>query len=403
MSDSKKRLAFPIGDWERDVWWVLWLSLVPNVLVGNEIFSLKKCLHNYALDCIFIQHEFLETFGGCPMNVSIIGASGYSGAELIRILLSHPRIAIQKVFANSSAGKRVDELYGQFRGRTNLIYERYSLEQVSDADVIFVALPSGEAMHIVPPLLKTGKRIIDLGGDFRLKDVNAYQRYYKREHVSAETVRCAVYGLPEWNKEQINKAQLVANPGCYATSAILPIIPVIREDIVEEQGIVISSLSGVSGAGKSASLDYSFSEVNESVRAYKVAEHQHTPEIEAGISDQASRPVKVTFVPHLLPITRGIYSSIYLRLKKETGHDEIVSAFTKHYASAPFVRFNEKAIPEIKNVNYTNYCDVGFRIDETNNTLVLLSVIDNLVKGAAGQAVQNMNIMFGFEESEGLL
>ena len=337
------------------------------------------------------------------MDVSIIGASGYSGAELIRILLHHPHVRIQRVFANSSAGKRVDEVYGQFRGQTDLVYERYSAEHMPDSDLIFVALPSGEAMHVVPGLLKLKKRVIDLGGDFRLKDIHAYQKYYKREHVSAEVVECAAYGLPEWNQPEIRKAQLVANPGCYATSAILPLIPVVKEGIVEEHGIVISSLSGVSGAGRSASIDYSFTEVNESVRAYKVAEHQHTPEIESGISGHAGRTVQVTFVPHLIPITRGIYSSIYARLKRTIDQDELASLYGKYYSGSPFVRFDPSRIPEIKNAYYTNFCDIGFRIDEANKTLILLSVIDNLVKGAAGQAVQNMNIMLGFRETEGLL
>jgi N-acetyl-gamma-glutamyl-phosphate reductase len=337
------------------------------------------------------------------MNISIIGASGYSGAELIKILLKHRHVTIKNVFAHNSAGKRVDELYGMFRGQTDLVFERYSAGQAADADLVFIALPSGEAMHVVPELLKAKKRIIDLGGDYRLKDVQAYQKYYQREHVSAESLYESTYGLPEWNHAQIKDARLVANPGCYATSAILPIIPMVKENLVEETGIVISSVSGVSGAGRSASLDYSFSEVNESVRAYKVSLHQHTPEIESAIAESASRAVKVTFVPHLIPITRGIYSSIYLRLKKNVEHEEIFSLYKKHYSATPFIRVDGTAIPEIKNVNYTNFCDIGFRIDERNNTLILLSVIDNLVKGAAGQAVQNMNIMLGFKETEGLL
>ncbi len=337
------------------------------------------------------------------MNISILGASGYSGAELVRILLKHRYVTIKNVFAHNSAGKRIDDMYGTFRGQTDLVFERYSVGQVSDSDLVFVALPSGEAMHVVPELLKAKKRVIDLGGDFRLKDVQAYQKYYQREHVSAEFLRESIYGLPEWNAAQIKNARLVANPGCYATSAILPIIPILKESIAEETGIAISSLSGVSGAGRSTSLDYSFSEVNESVRAYKVSVHQHTPEIESAITESTSSAVRVTFVPHLIPITRGIYSSIYLRLKKNVEHEEISSLYRKYYSAAPFVRVNSTAIPEIKNVNYTNFCDIGFRIDERNNTLILLSVIDNLIKGAAGQAVQNMNIMLGFEEKEGLL
>jgi len=337
------------------------------------------------------------------MNVSIVGASGYSGAELMRLLLKHPNITITNVFAHSSAGKRVDELYGVFRGQTDLVFKEYSVGQVADADAVFVALPSGEAMHIVPELLKAKKRVIDLGGDFRLKNLQSYQKYYQREHVSAEFLSESVYGLPEWNCAKIKTARLVANPGCYATSAVLPLIPMLKEGIAEETGIIISSQSGVSGAGRSASLNYSFSEVNESVRAYKVSVHQHTPEIESAIMENGPSNIKVTFVPHLIPITRGIYSTIYLRLKKAVEHGEISSIYKKYYSGAPFVRVDGSSVPEIKNVNYTNFCDIGFHIDERNNTLILLSVIDNLVKGAAGQAIQNMNLMFGFAETEGLL
>ena len=342
-------------------------------------------------------------FQSIQMNVSIIGASGYSGAELLKILLSHRTVKMRRVFAHSNAGKRVDEIYGIFKGRTDLAFEQFSEDKIADSDIVFVALPSGEAMNIVPSLIKAGKRVIDLGGDFRLQNVTAYQQYYKREHTAQEILASATYGLPEWNGASIKKANLVANPGCYATSAILPLIPLLKEDLAEERGVMISSLSGVSGAGKSASLEYSFSEVNESVRAYKVGVHQHTPEIESAISNATGKDVSVTFVPHLIPITRGIYSSIYVRLKKRASLEEIAEIYHRSYSSAPFVRFDANVVPEIKNVNYTNYCDIGIRVDERNKTVVLLSVIDNLIKGAAGQAVQNMNLMFGLNETEGLL
>lgn len=349
--------------------------------------------------CIII-HYYLYLY---MIHVSVIGASGYSGAELIRILMRHSRVTIGRVFANNSAGKRVDEVHGIFRGRTELVFEKYSLGLVSDAEIVFIALPSGEAMHIVPELIDAQKRVIDLGGDFRLKDVESYRRYYKRDHIAQGLLPLAVYGLPEWKKDEIRSARLVANPGCYPTSALLPLIPMLREDIVEERGTVISALSGVSGAGRSASVDLSFSEVNESVRAYKVGVHQHTPEIESTLSDVSHRGVAVTFVPHLIPVTRGINTTIYAGLKRHTSPHELYTVFQKHYATTPFVRVDEEAIPEMKNVNYTNFCDIGFRVDDSNNRLILVSVIDNLVKGAAGQAVQNMNIMLGFDETEGLL
>ena len=337
------------------------------------------------------------------ISASIIGASGYSGAELLRILLRHNQVRIEKLFANSSVGKRVTDLYPWFSGRIDTVYEQYSVDAASTSNIVFVALPSGEAMNIVPELLERGKRVIDLGGDFRFKDVSLYEKFYKHEHKAKNILHQAVFGLPEWNREQVKSASLIANPGCYATSAILPLAPVLKEGIVQSHGISISSLSGVSGAGRSASVDLSFTEVNESVKAYKVGVHQHTPEIKTALEAISGTTVSLTFVPHLLPITRGIYTSIYAPLAKEVTPGEVLAAFRKYYGSEPFIRISDTAIPEIKNVNYTNFLDIGFRIDTDNNQLIILSVIDNLMKGAAGQAVQNMNIMFGFTETEGLL
>jgi N-acetyl-gamma-glutamyl-phosphate reductase len=337
------------------------------------------------------------------ISASIIGASGYSGAELMKILLRHKQVRIEKLFANSSVGKRITDLHPWFGGRVDSIYERYSVDAACTSDIVFVALPSGEAMNIVPELLERGKRVIDLGGDFRFKDVSLYEKFYKHEHKAKNSLHQAVFGLPEWNRQQISAASLVANPGCYATSAILPLAPVLKEGIIQPRGIAISSLSGVSGAGRSSNVDYSFAEVNESVKAYKVGVHQHTPEIKTALEAISGITVSVTFVPHLLPITRGIYTSIYAPLAKEVTPDEVLAAFRKYYGSEPFIRISDTAIPEIKNVNYTNFLDIGFRIYADNNQLIILSAIDNLIKGAAGQAVQNMNLMFGFNETEGLL
>jgi N-acetyl-gamma-glutamyl-phosphate reductase len=337
------------------------------------------------------------------ISVSIIGASGYSGAELMKILLRHKQVKIEKLFANSSVGKRVTDLYPWFGGQVDSAYEQYSVDAARTSDIVFVALPSGEAMNMVPELLERGKRVIDLGGDFRFKDGSLYEKFYKHEHKAKNSLQQAVFGLPEWNRQQIKSASLVANPGCYATSAIMPLAPVLKEGIIQSRGIAISSLSGVSGAGRSASLDLSFTEVNESVKAYKVGVHQHTPEIKTALEAISGTTVSVTFVPHLLPITRGIYTSIYAPLAKEVTPEEVLTAFQKHYGSEPFIRISDTAIPEIKNVNYTNFLDIGFRVYTDNNQLIILSVIDNLIKGAAGQAVQNMNLMFGFNETEGLL
>ena len=337
------------------------------------------------------------------VQVSIIGASGYSGVELLKILLRHNFVKLDKLFANSSVGKRVQDLYPWFAGRLDTIYQEYSVDAVANSDVVFIALPSREAMNIVPALLDRGKKIIDLGGDFRLKDPALYEKFYKHPHKAVDLLPRAVFGLPEWNRAAIKTASLIANPGCYPTSAILPLAPVLKEGIVQQHGITISSLSGVSGAGRSASVDFSFGEVNESVRAYKVGEHQHIPEIKTTLETITGSPVSMTFVPHLLPITRGIYTSIYATLTGNATQADVLEVFRKHYGREPFIRFSDTAVPEIKNVNYTNFVDIGFRIYPENNQLILLSAIDNLVKGAAGQAVQNMNIMLGFNETEGLL
>lgn len=337
-------------------------------------------------------------------RVSIIGASGYSGAELLSLLSRHPYAEVTSVFANSSTGKRVEELYPAFRGTAagSLVYGEFSSAAVAKDDIVFIALPSGEAMKHVPALIDAGKRVIDLGGDFRLKDSSLYTKYYKHDHTAASYLPKAVYGLPEWNADAIRSAQLIANPGCYVTSALLPLLPLLKEGLVEPNGIVISSMSGVSGAGRSASTELSFTEVNESVKAYKATVHQHTPEIETVLTDFGGRTATVTFVPHLIPVTRGIFSTMYLRPAAPLTADDIRAVLTRQYASAPFVRLIGEASPEIKHVQHTNFIDIGWKPDPRNGTLVLFSVIDNLVKGAAGQAVQNMNLLIGANETEGL-
>ncbi len=332
-----------------------------------------------------------------------MGASGYSGVELLKILLRHPHVHTEKVFANTSAGKRLDEVYPWFRNQSGATFETYAPDSVCTSDVVFLALPSGEAMNIVPELLGRGKKIIDLGGDFRLKDVSQYESYYKRKHTSANMVAQAVYGLPEWNKSGMKTASLVANPGCYPTGAILPLAPLLKDGLIANKAITVSALSGVSGAGRSSSTEMSFVEVNETVKAYKVGVHQHNPEIKSTLETLSGNSVSLTFVPHLIPITRGIYSSIYAVPNKGIAATDVMESYRRYYSSAPFVRVSENAIPEIKNVQYTNYIDIGFRMDPDNNQIILFSVIDNLIKGAAGQAVQNMNLLFGLNETEGLL
>jgi len=336
------------------------------------------------------------------ISISVVGASGYSGIELLKILVRHPGVRIGRLFANSSAGKHLADVAPVFGKTVDRVLEPYSIDKISNSELIFIALPSGEAMNLVPAMLSAGKRIIDLGGDFRLQDTSLYERYYKRTHSASALLKQSVYGLPEWNYSQIQSASLIANPGCYPTSAILPLAPLLKEGLLESSGIAVSSLSGVSGAGRSSSVEMSFGEVNESVRAYKVGTHQHIPEIKSQLESLSHTQVKLSFVPHLLPITRGIYTSTYTTLKKPVNEQTLLAVYEKYYASAPFVRYSATAIPEIKNVAHTNFIDIGFRINPEEGQLIILSAIDNLIKGAAGQAVQNMNIMFGLHETEGL-
>ncbi|HWP82495.1 MAG TPA: N-acetyl-gamma-glutamyl-phosphate reductase [Bacteroidota bacterium] len=337
------------------------------------------------------------------ITASIIGASGYSGFELTKLLLRHSSVKLQSLFANSSAGKRVDEIYPSAARLSRHRYETYSIEAACSSDVVFIALPSGEAMKIVPELLDRGKKVIDLGGDFRLDRAAEYERYYKHDHIAPELLHEGVYGLPEWNANAIKQARLIANPGCYPTSALLPLLPLLKENAIQPHGIIINSLSGVSGAGRSSSAELSFAEVNESVKAYKVMVHQHIPEIKHAVNLFAACDASFSFVPHLLPITRGIYTTIYAPVSNDLSEDKVFSIYHSYYEKEPFVRYSAIAIPEIKNVVYTNSIDIGFRIDRDNNRLIVFSAIDNLIKGAAGQAVQNMNLLFGFDETEGLL
>jgi N-acetyl-gamma-glutamyl-phosphate reductase len=333
--------------------------------------------------------------------VSLVGASGYSGAELLTILSKHPSVTIGKLFAHASAGKRVQDVLPRFLGILDAHLEPYSPEAACQSDMVFIALPSGEAMNLVPELLSRGKRVIDLGGDFRLESARVYERYYKRTHTAEHLLGTAIYGLPEWNRANIRHSTFVANPGCYPTSVLLPLLPLLKEHLIESIGIVINSLSGVSGAGRSASPELSFAEVCESVKAYKVGTHQHIPEIARAVREFSSSAVSFTFVPHLLPIIRGIYTTISAPLASGTTSEKIHGVLQQYYASEPFVRFIP--VPEIKHVVHTNYIDIGFSIDNDSGRVILLSAIDNLVKGAAGQAVQNMNLMLGFNESEALL
>lgn len=336
------------------------------------------------------------------IKIAIIGASGYSGAELLKILLNHPHVEIKNLYGLSTVGVKISEVHKSLRGMIDLTIESFDENNLNEIDLVFVALPSGESMKVIPKIFEKGIKIIDLGGDFRLNDLNEFTKYYKHEHSALDFLKNAVYGLSEWSENEIQSAQLIANPGCYPTSVQLALLPLLKNKIVNENFISITSYSGTSGAGKSATQSMIFSEVNESVRAYKISSHQHIPEIRQYLKHYANSEPNFSFVPHLLPVTRGIYTTISATVKKEADENLINQIFEKEYSKKPFIRLLKNEIPELKDVVYTNFCDISWNVDENKN-LVLISTIDNLIKGAAGQAVQNMNIMFGLDQTLGLL
>jgi len=349
------------------------------------------------------------------LKVSIIGTTGYAGKELVKILMNHQRVELVHLISSSYAGKNIAEIFPEFLNKLDKKLINFNLDVVSqDSDMVFTALPHTVSMDVVPELLKKGVKVVDLSADYRIKDSAVYQEWYKKElnQINKELLPEAVYGLPEIYLDKIKDALLVANPGCYPTSIILGIAPLLKHHFVEPEGIIIDSKSGTSGAGRKLSLGLHFAECNENFKAYKVIRHNHIPEVEQELSfvyfgadnKKQIKGIKVSFTPHLLPINRGIFSTCYLSLKGSKKEGEVLEAYQKFYQKAPFVRiFEPPNLPEMKFVAGTNYCDIGFTIDERVNKIKVISVIDNLIKGAAGQAVQNMNIMSGFSETCGLV
>jgi N-acetyl-gamma-glutamyl-phosphate reductase len=336
------------------------------------------------------------------IRTAIVGASGYSGAELLRLLAPRADVEVVRLVAASSAGRKVAELYPAFAESVDMRYESLETARLDDVDLAFAALPSGEAMKVVPGLLSGVERVIDLSGDFRLSSPLLYQEYYRHAHTAPQLLAGAVYGLPELNAAAIAGARLVANPGCYPTSVILGLLPALKSGLISGEGIVVNALSGVSGAGRSASVELSFTEVNENIRAYKIGTHQHLPEIQTVLERACGSSVALSFVPHLVPLTRGIYATIHARLEAAVTQEEVLRLYEEFYRGAPFVRIRHE-VPQIRDVVRTNFCDIGVTLLPRTRQIVVTSVIDNLVKGAAGQAIQNMNLMFHLPQQEGLL
>jgi len=336
------------------------------------------------------------------LKIGVIGATGYTGEEILKILLKIPEVRVTYISAKVDKKSNIDEVFPYFKGRLSLECDNLDVKKAIElCDLLFLALPHTVSLEIAPQLLKANKKVIDLSADYRL-DAKVYKDWYKAEQKDIQNLKSAVYGLPELYREEIKKAKLIANPGCYPTAAILSLAPAITAWSKEIESIIIDAKSGVTGAGRKASLDFFFSEINENLKAYKVNIHQHMPEIDQELSKLSGSKVSVVFVPHLMPINRGILETAYVRLSQSITTEKAVDVYKKFYKTEDFVRVRiDGTFPQIKDVVGTNFCDIGLKAE--GNLLIVVTCIDNLIKGAAGQAVQNMNLMCGFKETAGLL
>lgn len=339
------------------------------------------------------------------IKVGIIGATGYAGEELIKILIRHPHIKLTYLAAKIDKEQSIDEIFPYLKNRLSLECEILDIQKaISRADLFFLALPHTVSFGIAPTLLRHKKKVIDLSADYRLKNSSDYKVWYKLEHKDKNNLKKAIFGLPELYREKIKNADLIANPGCYPTAAILGIAPALISDTIDYDSIIIDAKSGVTGAGRKASMSFFYSEINEGLKAYKVVNHQHMPEMEQELSKLVDKKIKVSFCPHLVPMNRGILETIYLRLKKKTSLTQILKIYQRFYKTEPFIRIiGDIDAYSTKSVLETNFCDIGLKLNSESNLLIVISIIDNLLKGASGQAVQNMNIMCDFPETSGLL
>lgn len=339
------------------------------------------------------------------IKAGIIGATGYAGGELVRLLLGHKDVEIKWYGSRSYIDKKYSEVYqNMFQIVDDRCMDDNMEELAGQVDVIFTATPQGFCAGLVTEEILSKVKIIDLSADFRIKDIDIYEEWYKIEHKSPQFIGEAVYGLCEINREQVRGARLIANPGCYPTCSTLSVYPLLKEGLIDERTIIIDAKSGTSGAGRGAKVDNLYCEVNENIKAYGVASHRHTPEIEEQLGYAAGQEIRINFTPHLVPMNRGILITAYASLKKEVSYEEVKAVYDKYYEKEQFVRVLEKDVcPQTKWVEGSNYVDVNFKIDSRTNRIIMMGAMDNLVKGAAGQAVQNMNLMFGLPENAGLM
>ncbi len=339
------------------------------------------------------------------IRAAIVGSTGYGGVELIRLLAAHPKVEITSVLSSSSAGAPIAEGYPHLTEiRTDLLDGIDVAEIRAKADVVFLPTPAGVASKLAPELLAAGLKVIDISGDFRLKSPAAYEQWYKKTPADQQHLDRAVYGLSEVFGDEVPQADLLSNPGCYPTATLLGLIPAVAEGWIDPATIIVDAKSGVSGAGRGVSLGAHYSEINENFKAYKINQHQHIPEIEQVLSRIADREVITTFTTHLVPMTRGIMATMYGSLTAEgRSEQDFIDLYKRYYEGRPFVRIRPKGqYPATKEVYGSNYCDIGFAVDKRTNRVTIVSVIDNLVKGAAGQAIQNLNLMMGWDETLGL-
>ncbi len=337
------------------------------------------------------------------LKVAVVGASGYTGVELLRILIGHPQVEICCLTSRQHEGLPIDQVFPSLSGFLSLTCEPLAVAAIAErVDLVFTALPHKSAMEVVPAFLAAGCKVIDLSADYRLKDRQSYEHWYQ-PHSSPELIAEAVYGLPELAREQLVDARLIANPGCYPTSVVLALAPLLEQGLIDTESLIIDSKSGVSGAGRSVKLGSLFCETNEAFKAYAVGSHRHTPEIEQELSLLAGKAVTVNFTPHLLPVNRGILSTIYADLTQRSEVAGLLELYRARYAGEPFIRIMPgDALPNVNQLSGTNFCNIGLVVDQRTGRVVVVAAIDNLVKGAAGQAVQNMNVVCGFQETMGL-
>lgn len=338
------------------------------------------------------------------IKVGIIGVTGYAGQELVRILLNHKQVELVFFGSKSYQGQEYSKVFQNMKKLVNVVCEDDAVEKwIHQIDVLFTATPQGYCGSILNEEILSKVKVIDLSADFRLKDQKVYETWYGIEHQSPQYLKEAVYGLCEYNREKIKKARLIANPGCYPTCTTLVLYPALAEQLLEENSIIVDAKSGTSGAGRGAKVDTLFCEVNENMKAYGVATHRHTPEIEEQLSYMSGSSVQINFTPHLVPMNRGILITAYGNLKKNVTYEEVKAIYENYYKNEQFIRILDKGeCPQTKWVEGSNYVDVNFVIDERTGRMIVMGAMDNLVKGAAGQAVQNMNLMFGLDEREGL-